>query len=297
MSWLEWVGLTSSLIGLLTPVIPIWKFFSSRPWFKELEDAIDSSNISVHNKPKLLRSIRAFRISATVSSFVVIIVLFCGIGWYVVVDERSRLSRWLASSDHQVFSESTDGLYDVVRAFKNRDSLIRESDLADTLNGAMSFDLIAFSAHVVKEFQSSFESAIRSGATVRIVLLDPGHETTVYYDAIAPELTETPEVKREEARQVVELIGNWRRLCASGAYQGSVELKWLRDVPLFYNMWIKNIEHPTRMAHVSVYFYGGRSATPSFRGGRFASDFVRAAHNEFQQVWLRAREKPSGSGH
>jgi hypothetical protein len=153
--------------------------------------------------------------------------------------------------------------------------------------------MISFSANVIMAFEDHFREIIKNGARVRLILYDPGPNTEVFYSDLAPHIEERMEIKRAEAALIIDKVAFWKRKVASGEYTGNVDLRWLSGTSLYYNMWIKDRGDSFTEANLSIYFYGGRRATPVFRANMKAKGFIENMGKEFDFVWLRAISAPS----
>lgn len=182
---------------------------------------------------------------------------------------------------------------ELVRVFKDREDLLNNTNFGESITGAKSFDMISFSANVIMAFEDHFREIIKNGARVRLALYDPGPRTAVFYSDLAPHIEERPEVKRAEAALIIDKVAFWQSKVSSGKYTGTVELRWLSGTALYYNMWIKDRGDSFSEANLSVYFYGGRHATPVFRANTRAKAFIEHMGKEFDFVWARTIPAPS----
>lgn len=179
------------------------------------------------------------------------------------------------------------------RIFADRAALLRESHLEDVLATSDSFDMVAFSANVFKNYQDRVIGALNRGARIRLIIYDPGSANTSYYDDTAKLIGETPAIKRNEAYQLLTVVEQLRRRTVSGERRGSLELRFLSGKPLFYNLWVSNAGRPGQCAHLSTYFYRGLQLSPSIRVCQDRSDFASRIAAEFEEVWTQALAAPS----
>lgn len=193
-----------------------------------------------------------------------------------------------------IYARTLSETGELARVFANTAELYRDSHIEDVLARSKTFDLIAFSANVFKVYQAEFIQAIDNGTRVRLILYDPGALNASAYDCEASLIGETPQIKREEAGQVMAAV---RRITDNlrGKRHGSIEVRFLSGKPLLYNMWISNFGMADQCAHMSIYFYRGLQHSPSFRYCNSSSMMIQEAAEEFQEVWDSAIRTPSAN--
>ncbi len=189
--------------------------------------------------------------------------------------------------------EARSGL---IRGFKDRYDLQENTNFAESIRGAQSFDMISLSANVLKSFEDQFREILKQGAKIRLVLYDTGEKTEVFYDSLSlqlNEITSTRNLKRQETESMLATVEVFEELIKSQKFKGSIELKWLSGKPLYYNLWIKDRGETTTEANLSVYFYRDRYATPVFRANHDSKGLIDALGVEFDHVWEKADDAPS----
>jgi hypothetical protein len=180
-----------------------------------------------------------------------------------------------------------------VRVFKDRLELREQSSFGDLIAKAKTFEMISLSANVITSFEDHFRAIIKDGANVKLILFDPGSETELYYTDLTRNIQEGAAIKEDESQLFIKKVAVWKEQIATGNYSGTVELRWLSGTSLYYNMWLKDRGLPSAIANLSVYFYGGRAATPVFQADTLATGFINAMGLEFQHVWSKAKRAPS----
>lgn len=180
-----------------------------------------------------------------------------------------------------------------VRVFKDRFDLINNTNFGEMIRGARSFEIICFSANVLLVHEDHVREILSKGGDIRIVLYDPGPATEVFYSAIAPNIEEKESTKKSEADSMIDRVKHWSEIADKSRNGGKVELKWLSGTVLHYNLWIKDRCLPSMEANLSIYFYGGRDATPAIRADNKAEDLIHSFAKEFDTVWDRCKDEPS----
>lgn len=196
---------------------------------------------------------------------------------------------WKAASERRELEREIE----LVRVFKDRTDLLRKASFGDSISGARTFELIAFSANVLLSHEDHVREVLSAGARLRVVLYDPGPATTIFYSSLAPDIDGNEKAKREEVDGFNTKLQFWRMKIASGEYAGSIEVKWLTGKSLYYNLWLKDRGQRTEIGNLSVYSYRGRKDTPVFRADSRAKGFLAAMASEFDYVWENAQDNPS----
>lgn len=182
---------------------------------------------------------------------------------------------------------------ELVRVFKDRTDLLSKASFGDSISGARTFEIVAFSANVLLSHEDHVREILSAGARLRVVLYDPGPATTVFYSSLAPDIDGNEKAKREEADVFNTKLQFWREKIATGEYTGSIDVKWLTGKSLYYNLWLRDRGLETEIGNLSVYSYRGRKDTPVFRADRGAKGFLAAMASEFDYVWKNAKDNPS----
>lgn len=165
-----------------------------------------------------------------------------------------------------------------VRVFTDRNKL---PPIEEALKLASTFDMLAFSARILKENWTAVEAAVRRGLKIRIAMFSPLEANKQYYDALEQILGE----RNEKAAELYNVLERVDRLRRSGPLLGSLEARLLSGKPLLHNLWVRDRGTPEEEGHVSFYAYGEMSKTPCFRSTEYSGDFVTALGKEFDVVW------------
>jgi hypothetical protein len=174
-----------------------------------------------------------------------------------------------------------------VRVFLGRADLERDSQFDEVLRASKTFDIVAFSARVLKDYSPVLTEAVASGTAVRVIIADPRPGNRQTYDQVALMCGETPEIKRQEAAQLIDAVKTLRSSVGDGS-KGSIELRVLTGLPLFYNLWVAQFRDGTNCAHLSPNLTRKYPQNPSFRECGSGSQFAEVMRGEFAHVWAKS---------
>ena len=171
--------------------------------------------------------------------------------------------------------------------FANRAEMQKASKFDEALAKSTTFDLVTFSGQFLRDYKPEIEKSLARGSNIRILAYDDQPQTSVFYDALVHSLKlGSGEDKRKETKELREYIADLRQRRSS--FSGEIQLRFIRNDLLLYNMWKSDQEDGNQVAHLTMYFHG-RDA-PSIRvTGKYSTVFETVAR-EFEDLWSAAVE-------
>jgi len=170
---------------------------------------------------------------------------------------------------------------DSIKFYKDREDLTTNTSLGDVLSDALTFEMISFSANVLLPFEDQFRRMVKNRGSIRLVMFDPGEDNDIFYSAIASIIEDDPAMKKQELDLILEKVNKLRTY----GTEESVQVKFITQKPLLYNLWIKDRGLHSAEANFSAYSYRGRNFTPVFRSNLSNEKFLEAMCSEFDHVW------------
>ena len=171
--------------------------------------------------------------------------------------------------------------------FSNRAELQKASKFDESLAKSTAFDLVTFSGQFLRDYKPELEKALQKGTKIRILAYDDKDETRLLYDALIISLQlGSGEDKRKEAKELREYIAQLKENYPK--YADKIELRFIRNDLLLFNMWISRQENEKKVVHLTMYFHG-RDA-PSFRATGSDASLFETAEREFNHLWTNSVE-------
>ena len=170
---------------------------------------------------------------------------------------------------------------DSIKYYKDREELTSNTNIGEVLSNAGSFEMISFSANVLMPFEDHFRRMISEGGSVKLVMYDPSPQNDFLYKSFANIVEDNPEMKRQELDLIMEKV----KFLKTFGDETSIQVKFMTNQPLLYNLWIKDRNLHSAEANFSAYSYRGRNYTPVFRSNLSNEKFLEAMYLEFDYVW------------
>ncbi len=171
-----------------------------------------------------------------------------------------------------------------IRFFEDRAALDKGTSIGATLSNAQSFEMIAFAANVLIPHEDRMRDMVRKGGALKLVVLSPDKDTDLFYSSLAKIVEDSAEMKKKELkiqRAKMALLKSF----VEREQKSRVAIRFIKQTPLLYNLWIKDRGLDTVEANLSVYSYRGRKTTPVFRADASVPEFIEMAYQEFDYVW------------
>lgn len=196
----------------------------------------------------------------------------------------SGIHHVVAAADPDIFSNSASGTYQVARGLANREMLVSETDLVETIrNTRSSFDMFALTGSAIVGNYEAIVSAVSNGAKVRLVIFDHGPENSQNLEQFFEYCgtnSSGANWSKNNAGQVVSFIRN-----LSDRFQGKIEIRLWRG-PFMNSMWIRDADlEDNRMGHVEITCYGDLALNPTVRFGKLSPEMIRTLQRQFEYIW------------
>lgn len=190
----------------------------------------------------------------------------------------------VAAADPDIFSHSKSGTYQVARGLANREMLVSETDLVETIrNTKKSFDMFALTGSAIVGNYEAIVSAISNGAKVRLVIFDHGPENSQNLEQFFEYCgtnSSGAAWSKNNADQVVSFIVN-----LSNRFQEKIEIRLWRG-PFMNSMWIRDADlKDNRMGHIEITCYGDLALNPTVRFGQLSPAMIQTLQKQFEYIW------------
>lgn len=174
-----------------------------------------------------------------------------------------------------------------ISLFANRSELQKASRFDEALAKSTTFDLVTFSGQFLRDYKPEIEKSLDRGSKIRILAYDDQPQTSVLYDALVNSLQlGSGEDKRKEAKELREYISSLHQ--QNRDFGEGIQLRFIRNDLLLYNMWKSHQEDGSQVAHLTMYFHG-RDA-PSIRVTGKDAALFETVTREFEQLWKSSVE-------
>jgi hypothetical protein len=289
--------LLTAIVGFIIPAIGLVTLIINKtPSGQNAAAILAQSNLSSDQQNVVLKTIKLWKFGGIICSVLLFLFSIGTLVWFLIpAPDQSTLSKYLARHDSRVFRDARDGNYDIARVFPNRNALLNETRLANTITETkISFDLVALHGlSVISDCNTEIADALKRGIAIRIIMADPTEVYQEGFDAFSKSIGHgDPAMLRGKIRDCLVMCKEFRQRIDSDkkTYPGTLEVRYLRR-PILYSMWIKDKkDKDTAMCNVAVHEYRERGPEAfAFRfSNRACSRLMSSIGEQFEEIWKQA---------
>lgn len=206
-----------------------------------------------------------------------------------VISKRALL-RVLGREDGLAFSNATPENAEVIRGFPDRESLINNTEIADTIaESRATFDLFALSATAFYTNPEALRTALRNNVAFRIVVIDTSEENRANLQAFFSKCSQDGTGMQWQMNSADAGIATFLSIDAEArkAGRGSIAIRTWKG-PFLNSLWVRDGYRDDGIAHVELTYYGDAIRNPAIRIGTLGGQMRRSLQAQFEYIWQHA---------